>query len=225
MAGAKVVLSGRRENLGAEIAGEIRATGGDALFVKADASQENEIAALVAKTVEHLGALQIAFNNAASESFSPVTEVTEAEYRRVFDLNVWGVLAGMKHQIPAILKSGGGSIINTTSAVGHVGMANAATYVGSKHAVEGLTKAVALEYANQGIRVNAIAPGGVITEMFSRFAGDEESDAAKHISSMHPMGRLARPEEIAQPVLWLASNAASFVTGQSIRVDGGFTTQ
>lgn len=224
-AGAKVVLSGRRENLGAEVVSEIHAAGGEALFVKTDIAQESEVAALVEKTISHFGGLHVAFNNAGVESSCPLTEISEAEYRRIFDVNVWGVIAALKYEIPAMLKSGGGSIINTSSAVGHVGIAGAAIYVASKHAVEGITKAAALEYANQGIRVNAIAPGGVITEMFDRFAGGEESDAAKHLSSLHPIGRLARDMEIAQPVLWLASAASSFVTGQSILVDGGFTVQ
>lgn len=224
-AGAKVVLSGRRENLGAEVVSQIQAADGEALFVKTDVSQEGEVAALVEKTVAHFGRLDVAFNNAGVESFHPLTEIPEAEYRRIFDVNVWGVIASMKHEIPAMLKSGGGSIINTSSAVGHVGMAGTTTYVASKHAVEGITKAAALEYAQQGIRVNAVAPGGVSTEMFDRFAGDEESDAAKYFSSLHPIGRLARAMEIAQPVLWLASDASSFVTGQSILVDGGFTVQ
>lgn len=224
-AGAKVVLSGRRENLGAEVVSEIHGLGGEALFVKTDVSQESEVAVLVEKTVAHFGRLDVAFNNAGVEGFSPVTEVTEAEYHRIFDVNVWGAIASMKYEIPAMLKSGGGSIINTSSAVGHVGMANTTVYVASKHAVEGITKAAALEYAQQGIRVNAVAPGAVITEMFNRFAGSEKSDAAKYLSSQHPIGRLARDMEIAQPVLWLASEASSFVTGQSIRVDGGFTVQ
>lgn len=225
VAGAKVVLSGRRENLGAEVVAEIHAAGGEALFVKTDIARESEVAALVERTVSHFGGLHVAFNNAGVESSCPLTEIPEAEYRRIFDVNVWGVIAALKYEIPAMLKSGGGSIINTSSAVGHVGMAGAAIYVASKHAVEGITKAAALEYANQGIRINAVAPGVVITEMFDRFAGSEESDAAKYLSSLHPIGRLARDTEIAQPVLWLASTASSFVTGQSILVDGGFTVQ
>jgi NAD(P)-dependent dehydrogenase (short-subunit alcohol dehydrogenase family) len=167
----------------------------------------------------------VAFNNAGVEWGGPVTEASEADYRRVFDINVWGVLASMKHEIPALLKTGGGSIINTSSVAGSIGMPGASVYIASKHAVEGLTKAAALEVARQGIRVNAVAPGGIITDMLDRFAGGTESDAAKYLTSLHPIGRLGQVREIAEPVLWLASEASSFVTGQIIKVDGGWTTQ
>lgn len=221
--GAKVVVSGRREKEGDAVVAEIKAGGGEAVFVRADVAKEADVAALVAKTMETYGRLDVAFNNAGVELGGPVTEVSEDDYRRVFDINVWGVLTSMKHEIPALLKSGGGAIINTSSVAGNTGMAGASVYAASKYAVEGLTKCAALEVAPQGIRVNTIAPGGIVTDMLSRFAGGMESEAAKYLTSLHPIGRLGRVDEIARPVLWLASEAASFVTGQTILADGGWT--
>ena len=173
-AGAKVVLSGRREPEGNAVVAEITATGGTAAYYRADASKETEVAALVAFTVATYGGLDLAFNNAGIEHAGPTADITEADYRRVFDLNVWGVLAALKHEIPAMLKAGGGSIVNTTSALGHIGMPGVQIYTASKHAVEGITKSVALEYARQGVRVNSVAPAAIETEMFERFADAPE---------------------------------------------------
>ncbi|WP_313180849.1 SDR family NAD(P)-dependent oxidoreductase [Lacrimispora sp.] len=139
----------------------------------------------------------------------------------VFDINVWGMLASMKHEIPVLLNSGGGAIINTSSVGGHVGTPGSSVYVASKHAVEGLTKSAAQELAGQGIRVNAVSPGPIVTDMLDRFVGGLESGVGKHLSANIPVKRLGQAYEIAQPVLWLASDAASFITGQSILVDGG----
>lgn len=221
--GAKVVISGRREAEGQAVVAEIKAAGGEATFIRADVAKEADVEALVAGTLAAYGRLDVAFNNAGVELLGPIPEVTEVDYRRVFDINVWGVLVSMKHEIPAILKSGGGSIINTSSVAGHIGMSGASVYIASKHAVEGLTKTAALEVAAQGIRVNAISPGPIVTDMLDRFAGGVESDTAKYLVSLVPAGRLGQSHEIAQPVLWLASEAASYVTGQSILVDGGLT--
>jgi NAD(P)-dependent dehydrogenase (short-subunit alcohol dehydrogenase family) len=223
-AGAKVVLSGRREAEGAAVAAEIKAAGGDALFVKADVSIEADVKNLVEKTVATYGRLDVAFNNAGVEFGGPFTEVTEAGYRRTFDINVWGVIASMKYEIPALLKSGGGAIVNTSSIAGHVGMAGASIYIASRHAVEGITKSVALEVAKQGIRVNAVAPAAIETDMIDRFVG-KEGDMRNYFASLHPIGRMGKSQEIADAVLFLCSDAASFITGESLKVDGGFTAQ
>ena len=224
-AGAKVIVSGRREAEGQAVVGEIKAAGGEATFVKADVAVEADVVALVAKTVATYGRIDIAFNNAGVELTGPIVDATEADYRRVFDINVWGVLTSMKYEIPVMLKQGAGVIINTSSVAGHVGMAGASIYVASKHAVEGLTKAAAMEYAKQGIRVNAVAPAAIETDMMTRFTGGGNEDALSYMRSLHPVGRLGRSEEIANPVLFLASDAASFITGTSLNVDGGFLAQ
>jgi NAD(P)-dependent dehydrogenase (short-subunit alcohol dehydrogenase family) len=222
-AGAKVVLSGRREAEGQAAVADIQKAGGTAAFFRADASKEAEVAALVDFTVRTYGRLDLAFNNAGIEQSAPTTEITEADYRRVFDLNVWGVLAALKHEIPAMLKTGGGSIVNTTSALGHIGMPGVQIYTASKHAVEGITKSVALEFARQGVRVNSIAPAAIETEMFDRFADAPEK--REYMANMHPVGRVGRPDDIARGVLYLLDSANTFVTGTSLLVDGGFTAQ
>lgn len=223
-AGAKVVVAGRREAEGQAVVSEIKAAGGEATFVRADVAHEAEVKALVEKTVATYGRLDVAFNNAGVEWMGPLTEATEADYRRVFDTNVWSIITSLKYEVPAMLKSGGGSIINTSSVAGHIGMAGASIYIASKHAVEGLTKTAALEFAKQGIRVNAVAPAAIETAMVDRFVG-AEGDQRAGLASMHPIGRMGRAEEIANPVLFLASDAASFITGESLKIDGGFTAQ
>ena len=223
-AGAKVVLTGRREKEGADVVAQIKKLGGTASFFKADFSKEAEVQAAVDFTVKTYGRLDVAFNNAGLEMVGPLNEITEEKYRTVFDINVWGVLSAMKHEIAAMLKTGGGAIVNTTSALGHVGIAQATIYVGSKHAVEGLTKCVALEFAKQNIRVNTVAPGGIATDMIDRFAG-KEGAARDGLTAMHPVGRLGRSEEIAAAVLYLCSDAAKFTTGTSLKVDGGWLAQ
>jgi NAD(P)-dependent dehydrogenase (short-subunit alcohol dehydrogenase family) len=152
----------------------------------------------------------------------PLDQVTEEQYRRTFDINVWGVLNAMKHEVAAMLKTGGGSIVNVSSIAGHIGLAQASIYVATKHAVEGLTKSVAVEFAKQGIRVNAVAPGAIDTEMVDRFAG-KEGDARNWLISQHPVGRLGAAGEIAAAVLYLGSDAAKFTTGAILPVDGGWT--
>src|SRR5947207_6952286 len=149
----------------------------------------------------------------------PLDQATEAEYRRVFDINVWGVLNSMRHEIPAMLKNGGGAIVNNSSVAGHVGLGEVSIYIASKHAVEGLTKSLALEFAKQNIRINAIAPGVIATEMFDRFADDALRD---QITSIVPVGRVGASKEIAAAVLYLASDDARFTTGASLVVDGGY---
>ena len=223
--GAKVVLSGRREKEGAAVVKEITSAGGTAHFVPADVAKEADVKRLVDETVAKFGRLDVAFNNAGVELMGPLTEVKEDDYRRVFDINVWGVIASMKYEIPAMLKTGGGAIINTSSVAGHVGMGGAGVYVATKHAVEGLTKTAALEFAKQGIRVTAVAPAAIETDMIDRFAGPEGSESRKGLEAMHPVGRMGQVEEIAAAVLYLASDAAKFTTGISLPVDGGMLAQ
>lgn len=220
--GAKVVVAGRRTEEGEAVVREIEAAGGEGRFVQTDVTKEDQVKHLVEETVRHYGRMDIAFNNAGIEQTAPITEFTEADYRKVFDINVLGVFLSQKYEIPAMLKSGGGSIINTSSIVGQIAMPGAGIYIASKHAVEGITKTTALELAGQGIRVNAVAPGAIATDMIDRFAGEEGTDGRQQLASQHPMGRLGRPEEIAAAVLYLASDAASFTTGISLPVDGGY---
>ena len=221
-AGAKVVLSGRREKEGANVVAEIQQLGGVAAFVRADVAKDADVKAMVDFTVATYGRLDIAFNNAGVEWIGPLDQATEAEYRRIFDINVWGVLNSMRHEIPVMLKNSGGAIVNTSSGAGHVGLPEVSVYVASKHAVEGLTKSVALEFARRNIRINAVAPGVIATEMFDRFAGDE---LRGQITSMTPVGRLGAAEEIAAAVLYLCSDEAKFTIGTSLVVDGGYVAQ
>ena len=222
-AGAKVVLTGRREKEGADVAAEIVKTGGTAAFVRADVAKEADVVKAIDFVLSTHGRLDVAFNNAGVEITGPLTEVTEEQYRRTFDVNVWGVLNSMKHEIAAMLKSGGGAIVNASSVAGYIGIPQASIYVATKHAVEGLTKAAALEFAKQGVRVNAIAPGAIDTEMVDRMVGNE-GERRNWLLSLHPVGRFGTGEEIAAAVLYLASDAAKFTTGATLRVDGGWTT-
>src|SRR2546428_1549339 len=172
-AGAKVVLTGRREKEGAQVVAEIKKLGGDAAFVRADVAKDADVKAMVDFTVDKFGRLDVAFNNAGVEWKGPLDQATEPEYRRVFDINVWGVLNSMRHEIPVMLKSGGGAIVNNSSVAGHVGLRQASSYITSKHALQGPTKSVALEFGKQNIRVNAVAPGVIPTCMLVRLPGKE----------------------------------------------------
>jgi NAD(P)-dependent dehydrogenase (short-subunit alcohol dehydrogenase family) len=221
-AGAKVVISGRREAEGKAVVAEIEAAGGTARFVRADVAVEADVKNLVEQTVTAFGRLDIAFNNAGVEWMAPLADATEADYRRLFDTNVWGVIASLKYEIPAMLKTGGGAIVNTSSVAGHVGLAGASLYIGTKHAVEGITKSIALEFANQGIRINAVAPAVIDTAMVDRFAG-QEGPQREYLASLHPIGRTGKTDEVANAVLFLCSDAASFILGESLKVDGGLT--
>jgi NAD(P)-dependent dehydrogenase (short-subunit alcohol dehydrogenase family) len=217
-AGAKVVLTGRREKEGAQVVAEIKKLGGEAAFVRADIANDADVKAMVKFTVDKFGKLDIAFNNAGVEWRGSLDQATEAEYRRVFDTNVWGVLNSMRHEIPVMLNHGGGVIVNTSSVVGHVGFPLVSIYNSSKHAVEGLTKSLALEFAKENIRINAVAPGPIATAMWDRVA---EGGIGDQITAIVPAGRTGTSEEIAAAVLYLASDAAKFTTGTSLIVDGG----
>jgi len=224
--GAKVVVSGRRETEGNQTVALIRKAGGDATFVKTDVASEADVAALVAKTLSTYGRLDAAFNNAGVEGRpGPIHEQTVENYHHTMNANVLGVVLSLKHEIAAMLKHGGGAIVNNSSVAGLIGFPGVAIYAASKHAVLGLTKSTALEYATQGIRINAVSPGGIETPMFDRFAGGAGTEARAQIAAMHPIGRAGQPEEIAEAVLWLCSDKASFVTGQSLAVDGGWTAK
>jgi len=226
-AGAKVVISGRREREGYETLGLVKKLGGQGEFIKADISKEADVEVLVSQTLAAYGRLDVAFNNAGIEGEvgKQTHEQSVANYRAVIDTNVLGVLLAMKFEIAAMLKNGGGAIVNNASVGGLIGFPGVSVYVASKHAVLGLTKTAALEYAKQGIRVNAVAPGGIETPMLHRFTGGPGSDFFNQLAGMHPIGRLGRPEEIAEAVLWLCSDKASFVTGLSLTADGGWTAQ
>jgi NAD(P)-dependent dehydrogenase (short-subunit alcohol dehydrogenase family) len=224
-AGAKVVVAGRRQTEGEETVKAIHALGGEAFFVVTDVSQDADVKALVEKTVAQYGGVDIAFNNAGIEHEPiPIPDQTEATYDKIMDINVKGVWLSMKYEIPVMLQRGGGAIINTSSIAGLLGAAGVSIYVASKHAVEGFTKSIALEYAKSGIRVNAVSPGPIQTAMFERFAGTNPA-AGEFFKSAVPMGRVGTAEEVVNAVLWLASDAASYVTGQSLSVDGGYIAQ
>lgn len=222
--GASVVIASRSSHAGENVVSDISARGGKAVFIKTDVSSEEQVKNLVEKTLKAYGRLDLAFNNAGIEqSPMPLTEQTEALYKQVMDINVKGVWLCMKYQIPAMLETGGGAIVNTSSFSGTIAFATIPIYVASKHAVVGLTKAVALEYAKSNIRINAILPGSVEnTGTFERsFGGDQASiDWAK---SIHPIGRLAKPEEIANAVVFMLSEKSGFLTGHSMVIDGGYT--
>jgi NAD(P)-dependent dehydrogenase (short-subunit alcohol dehydrogenase family) len=223
--GARVVISGRREKDGEALAAEIRRLDAQAEFVRADVRVEADVRGLVERTVERFGRLDIAVNNAGTEGeFGPLTEMTPDNYQATFATNVLGTLLSLKHELRVMLKQGGGSIVNLSSIAGHVGMAGGAIYVASKHAVEGLTKAAALEAVPAGVRVNAVAPGPVATAMLDRFVGGNEEIKAGFLATL-PAKRAATVDEIAQTILFVASDKAKYLTGQIVTVDGGYTAQ
>jgi NAD(P)-dependent dehydrogenase (short-subunit alcohol dehydrogenase family) len=223
--GAHLMISGRRDEAGALLATELRTLGATVEYMRADVTKEADVIALVEHTVKRFGRLDVAVNNAGVEgALGPIAQQTEANYRATFDTNVLGVLLAMKHELPIMQKQGAGSVINLSSIAGKVGMAGAAVYVASKHAVEGLTKAAALEVAAAGVRVNAVAPGPTQTEMLERFTGGN-AEAKAGLLGMMPAKRGAQPDEIAETILFLASDRARYLTGQSIAVDGGYTAQ
>jgi NAD(P)-dependent dehydrogenase (short-subunit alcohol dehydrogenase family) len=218
--GAKVVVAGRREEAGKVLVKELRAFGAEAEFINADVRQEDDVRNMVDETVARFGRLDVAVNNAGTEGAGgPITEQTAERFAATFETNVLGVVLSMKHEVRAMQAQGSGSIINISSTFGHKGGAFASIYAGSKHAVEGITKSVALEVAKSGIRVNAVAPGPTDTGMLTRFAGTTEKRAA--MGTAVPLGRLGVTEEVADGIVFIASDAARFITGHVLTVDGG----
>ena len=220
--GARVVVAGRRDEVGKALAKELRSLGSEAEFINADVRKEDDVRALVDKTVARFGRLDVAVNNAGTEGqVGPITDQTAESYAATFDTNVLGVILSMKHEVRVMQGQGSGSIINISSTYGHEGAAGASVYVGSKHAVEGITKSVALEIAKSGIRVNARRAWSYGHGMLTRFTGTPENKAA--LVTTVPMGRLGLSEEVANAIVFIASDEASFITGHVLNVDGGKT--
>jgi NAD(P)-dependent dehydrogenase (short-subunit alcohol dehydrogenase family) len=219
--GARVVISGRHDDEGQKLATELRNLGSEAEFVRTDVRHEEEVKNLVDKIIARFGRLDVAVNNAGTVGTpGSAADVTPESYQAIFDTNVLGVLLSMKYEIRAMLRQGKGSIVNISSSYGKVGGATAAVYVGSKHAVEGITKSAALELAGTGIRVNIVGPGPTETGMFDRFAQTQENKA-NFLEAHVPTKRMGMPEEIANAIVFIASDKASYIVGASLAVDGG----
>src|SRR5680860_45309 len=220
--GVKVVVSDIDEEGGKKVAEALSKKEGDAFFIKADTSKPEGCEALVKKTIEKFGKLHFAINNAGIGGEQAVTEEYPVDnFKKVIDVNLNGVFYGMHFQLPEIVKSGGGAIVNMASILGSVGTPLSAAYVAAKHGVVGLTKTTALEYAQKGVRVNSVGPGYIETPLLGQL-GDEQK---KQLIQMHPIGRLGKPEEVANLVFWLCREEASFVTGSYYLIDGGYTAQ
>lgn len=222
-AGARVVVADINRDAGDAVVNDIRSAGGDAVFIACDVTREEDVKHLVAGTLETYGQLDIAFNNAGIEiEQSKLADGEEAIFDHIMDVNVKGVWRCMKHQIPAMLAGGGGAIVNTASVAGLGAAPKMAIYSASKHAVIGLTKSAAVEYAKKGVRVNAVCPAVIDTDMFRR-AAESDPRKAQFAAAMHPVGRLGEADEIAAAVLYLCSPKAGFTTGVALPVDGGAT--
>src|SRR6266852_2106210 len=218
--GAHIVVCGRRDDAGNALATDLRALGVEAEYIRADVRHEDDVRSLVDRTAKRFGRLDVAVNAAGTEGKpGPVTEQSPESYASTFDTNVLGTLLSLKHELRVMLPRRQGSIVNVSSTFGRAGGAGASVYAASKHAVEGLTKAAALEVAGSGVRVNVVAPGPIETGMLKRFTGSEENKAA--LVSRVPLKRAGLAEEIAQTIVFLASDKVSFITGASIAVDGG----
>lgn len=221
-AGARVVVADISEKGGKETVSQIGSAGGTAVFIRADSSSPRDNEQLVAKAVEHFGALHIACNNAGiGGDAHPVGEMPPEEWNRVISINLSGVFYGMRYQIPAMLRAGGGVIVNMASILGQVGTPAHAPYVAAKHGVVGLTKAAALEYAQQGVRVVSVGPAYIDTPLLENLSDEVRNG----LVGLHPVGRLGRDTEVAELVLWLSSDKASFATGGYYPVDGGYLSQ
>jgi NAD(P)-dependent dehydrogenase (short-subunit alcohol dehydrogenase family) len=219
--GAKVTVAARREDEGQQVVREIREKGGEAIFVKTDVTKAEDCASAVSQTVKSFGKLDIAFNNAGiSHSGQTTADTDEQAWDAVIDVNLKGTFLSMKYEIPEMLKTGGGSIINMSSTYGLIGSTfGACSYHASKHGVIGITRAAALEYAKEKLRINAVCPAFVATDMISKFL--EDPDLAAHLASLHPVGRMGTLEETAEAVVFLASDASTFITGTTLSIDGG----
>ena len=223
--GARVVIAARRAKESEETLQLVKEAGGDGIFIKTDLGHEDEVKQLVELTVGKFGRLDYAFNNAGIEATTKsFVDETPSIFDKVMSINVKGVWLSMKYEIPQMLKIGGGAIVNMSSIAGVIGFPQMPIYVASKHAVLGLTKSAALEYAKSGIRINAVAPGLIETDMLER-AVDANSQLRKQFDAVTPMGHIGKPEEIANAVVWLLSNKASFVTGHTLIVDGGVVSR
>jgi NAD(P)-dependent dehydrogenase (short-subunit alcohol dehydrogenase family) len=223
--GAQVVIGNRNTERGDEVVKAIQDAGGEASFLRTDVESEGDIKALVEHAVSTYGRLDAAFNNAGIEGLvAPLVDQTDDNFHSVMNVNVRGVWLSMKYQIPEMLKSGGGAIVNNSSVAGLIGFGGIGIYSASKHAVMGLTRCAALEYSAQGIRVNAVNPAVIDTSMVDRLADSMEMEK-ENLSALHPIGRIGQPEEVANAVLWLCSDKASFVTGTGLAVDGAYTAQ
>ena len=220
--GIKVVISGRREAVGQKAIEEIRARGGDAAFITADVDNETQVSQIIGFAVKKYGRLDLAVNNAGiSNETKTIGDSAPAKFQAMLQTNVMGVYLCMKYEIQQMLKNGGGSIVNLASIAGLNGIPYAGPYAATKHAVVGLTKSGALDYATQNIRINAVAPGAIKTDIIAGSIAQGQYDEAT-ISAMHPMARMGNPEEIAHGIAWLLSDEASFVTGHILNIDGGF---
>jgi NAD(P)-dependent dehydrogenase (short-subunit alcohol dehydrogenase family) len=223
--GVKITVAARRAKEGEETVRLVKEAGSDGIFVKTDVANENDIRSLVEKSDKAYGRLDYAFNNAGiEEMMTPLTEQTSDIFDQIMNVNVKGVWLSMKYEIPEMIRTGGGAIVNMSSVAGIMGFPQNPIYIASKHAVLGLTKSAALEYAKSGIRINAVAPGGVETDMAKRVVGDDHK-LLETLTSMHPIGRIGDPEEIANAVVWLLSDKASFVLGHTLLVDGGIVSR
>ena len=221
--GARVVVSDIIED--SETIDTIKKEGGEGIFIKCDVSSTEEVKSLMEKTKNHFGRIDFAFNNAGIEGVpAEIQDSKEEDWDRTINVNLKGVWLCMKYQLPIMLEQGSGSIVNCASIAGLVGFPSLAAYVASKHAIVGMTKTAALETAPKGIRVNAVCPGVIKTAMIDRFTG-KEKEAEQAFLDKKPMGRFGRPEEVANAVLWLCSEEASFVTGHAMAVDGGWIVQ
>jgi NAD(P)-dependent dehydrogenase (short-subunit alcohol dehydrogenase family) len=223
--GARLVLGDVDPAGGQETERLVKEAGGEALFLRTDVTAGQDVADLVNAALDSFGRLDFAYNNAGVEGTqAPLAEAEERDWERTLDINLKGVWLCMHHEIPAMLRNGGGAIVNTASVAGLVGFPNLAPYVASKHGVIGLTRTAALEYATSGIRVNAVCPGVIRTAMVERVIGGDPEVEAQYLAK-EPVGRMGTPEEVGEAVVWLCSDAASFVTGHALAVDGGLTAQ
>jgi NAD(P)-dependent dehydrogenase (short-subunit alcohol dehydrogenase family) len=223
--GVRIIVGDRRANEGEETVQIVKEAGGDGICIKTDVANEDDVKALVEKTVKVYGRLDYAFNNAGiAETPTSLVEEKPSDFDKIMDVNVRGVWLCMKYEIPQMIQRGSGAIVNMSSGTGLIGSPQNPIYDASKHAVLGLTKSAAVGYAKSGIRINAIAPGGVKTDMALQVAEDNKQ-FMETLKSMHPIGRFAEPEEIANAVVWLLSDKASFVVGHTLLVDGGLISR